>query len=93
VDHWRFSKLDAATDHNIEDFISEDRSYLFDDLSGMYRPGIVHGTQNAQYLQTGIEFPLDLFDDLNQRPHPSQGQVLTLEGNEHGVRGGQSIDG
>ena len=61
------------------------------DLVGQTQTAVVHGQQEAFYLQFGIQLALDDADGVEQLGDTLQGKVLTLHGDDDRIGGRQRV--
>jgi hypothetical protein len=91
--HRRLGEPDGLGDDGPEDATPEGIFDPAEHFAPVDRPGIVHGGEDADDLEVGVEALPDLLDGVHQQGHPAQGEVLALERDEDAVGGGEGVDG
>jgi len=76
----------------MEDAVPEGLQYSLEHLTAVQRAGVVHGRENPDHLQIGIEPVDDLRDRIGQQGNTAQREELAFERNDDLVGGGQRID-
>jgi hypothetical protein len=65
--------------------------YLVGHLRREPGPTVVHGEHHAEHIEPRIEHPAQQAERVAELPQSLQGVVLTLDRDEHGVRGGEAV--
>ena len=83
-----FSETDGSGDDGAEDLFSEVGAEILTDLLAEAGAGVVHGENNSENREGGVEFSLfNPFDQAENLAHSFQGKVLALDGDENLVGG------
>ena len=83
-----FSETDGSGDDGAEDLFSEVGAEILTDLLAEAGAGVVHGEDNSEDGEAGVEFSLlNPFDQIENLAHSFQGKVLALDGDENLVGG------
>ena len=83
-----FSETDGSGDDGAEDLFSEVGAQILTDLLAEAGAGVVHGEDNSEHGEAGVEFSLlNPFDQIENLAHSFQGKVLALDGDENLVGG------
>src|SRR5699024_7021127 len=90
--HGGLRETDGAGDDRVEDLIPEGLNEALHDVAGMQRAAIEHGHQDAQDRELEVEAVAHLLDRVHQQREATQGKVLGLHRDHHGIRAGERID-
>ena len=83
-----FGKADGSGDDGAEDLWTQMGAKIFTDLLAQAGAGIVHGEDNSEHGEGGVEFSLfNPFDQAENLAHSFKGKVLALDGDENLVGG------
>ena len=83
-----FGETDGSGDDGAEDLFSKMGAEILTDLLAEPGAGVVHGEDNSEHGEGGVEFSLfDPFDQIENLAHSFQGKVLALDGDENLVGG------
>src|SRR5207253_768117 len=83
----------AARNDGLVDPVGKELARLVNDLLREVEAHVEHGEQHALDAQRWIEVILDQADRGDELCQPLERQVLALEWDDDGVRGGERVDG
>ena len=87
-----FAELDVALDDGLEDELAEVTLHLFVDLVGEAQAAVVHGQEEAFYLEARVHARLHYLDGVEQFADAFEGEVLALYGYDDAVGCRQGVD-
>ncbi len=89
----RLREADAARDDRAEHGVAEVAADLVRDLGGEVGAGVEHREHDARDREVRVEVVADEVDGGDQLRQALQRVVLALDGDQHGVRAGERVDG
>jgi hypothetical protein len=84
---------DAARDDRLKNLVGKEALQVGGYLPGEVRSIIVHSEEHAFELEGGLEGVANPVDGVKELGDPFQGEELALDGNQHGVGGGEGVYG
>src|SRR5579875_2662157 len=90
--HRSVREADRAVDDRMKNLVTETVHHAREHFTGVQRPGVVHGGQEAVDRQLRVEPLRHLLDGLHEQGDTAHGEVLALQRHEHAVRGGERVD-
>ena len=83
-----FGETDGSGDDGAEDLFSQMGAEILTDLLAEAGAGVVHGEDNSEHGEGGVEFSLfNPFDQAENLSHTFEGKVLALDRNKDFVSG------
>ena len=90
---WGFGEADVAGDDGIEEQVAEVLFELFADFDNEAAAAVVHGADDAGYVEVGVDGLADFADGGHEVGDAFEGVVFAKHGDDDAVGGDQAVEG